>query len=72
MDSAVDGCAQAPLPALIVSESILCNYSPVLLDGILLHDIHWCHDNFWDCFDAFQRDAEAVSVDDIFVYQLPK
>jgi hypothetical protein len=61
-DSAVYGGARAPLPALIVSESVLWDNFSCLVDRILCHYVQRSHHETWDRCNMRERNREAISV----------
>ena len=60
MDSAVDGSAGRPFPALVVCQPIFWDDPTKFVDGILYHDVHWRHAEAWDQSDADERQAIAI------------
>ncbi len=66
MDLAVDGSDGRPFLALVVCQSIFWDDPTKFVDGILCHDVHWCHAEAWDQFDAGERYWQAVAILDVF------
>ncbi len=65
-NTAVDGGSRSPSVTFIVSESILWNYLPLLIDYILLHYIHWCKECPLNWVNRWKRDGPTKTVHDIF------
>ena len=65
MDLAVDGSDGRPFLALVVCQSIFWDDPTKFVDGILCHDVHWCHAEAWDQSDAGERYRQAVAILDV-------
>ena len=70
MDPAVDRSAGRPFPALIVCQPIFWDDPTKFIDGILCHDVHWCHAEAWDQPDAGERYRHAVAILDVLTNEL--
>ncbi len=70
LDSAVDGCAGAPSPTLVVGKTVLGNYASFFFDHVLRHYVHLCHTAPRNQYDAGEGDGKAVPVFDVFANKL--
>ena len=72
LDLAVDGSARAPMPALIVDESVLQNYLSFVVNRVLSYYVHQCHADPGNHCDAGKRDSKAIPVFNVLADEFPK